>query len=335
MAVSEDRKFTKEQVYNLLEGAKGKTLGEVDKSHQFARTLESKKITGIAGDVIEQSVFGYKKDSKQECDIEIDGVLTEVKTTGVRVPKRDQKNANGKTGEAYNVYLGAKEGISITHVTFEPPIQTDFDTSHFWEKTERLLIIFYEYKSYEVVPASGYAKFPIVDYCYNSFSQEEKDKLQNDWEIVSSHLQQVYHDYQDAEKRNEQLVGFTHLLRPNLLLMRSKILETYGALSATTTMKLGTGSKTDKLKQLSAVVGYSSDNAFDLVVKFRNYGEYTCNENIIAKYPMNEIVISNYKEYMTPEIETSDFDLTKWLDEVFYKVKERKDDKEIPTKPKR
>lgn len=110
MAVSEDRKFTKEQVYTLLEGAKGKTLGEVDKSHQFARTLESKKITGIAGDVIEQSVFGYKKDSKQECDIEIDGVLTEVKTTGVRVPKRDQKNANGKTGEAYNVYLGAKEG---------------------------------------------------------------------------------------------------------------------------------------------------------------------------------------------------------------------------------
>ena len=194
MAVSEDRKFTKEQVYTLLEGAKGKTLGEVDKSHQFARTLESKKITGIAGDVIEQSVFGYKKDSKQECDIEIDGVLTEVKTTGVRVPKRDQKNANGKTGEAYNVYLGAKEGISITHVTFEPPIQTDFDTSHFWEKTERLLIIFYEYKSYEVVPASGYAKFPIVDYCYNSFSQEEKDKLQNDWEIVSSHLQQVYYE---------------------------------------------------------------------------------------------------------------------------------------------
>ena len=90
MAVSDDRKFTKEQVYTLLEGAKGKTLGEVDKSHQFARTLESKKITGIAGDVIEQSVFGYKKDSKQECDIEIDGVLTEVKTTGVRVPKREQ-----------------------------------------------------------------------------------------------------------------------------------------------------------------------------------------------------------------------------------------------------
>lgn len=37
MAVSEDRKYTREFVYQLLESVKGKTLGEVDKSHQFAR----------------------------------------------------------------------------------------------------------------------------------------------------------------------------------------------------------------------------------------------------------------------------------------------------------
>ena len=48
------------------------------------------------------------------------------------------------------MYFGAKEGISITGVTFEPTIQTDFMTSHFWEKSKRLLIVFYEYKSYEV-----------------------------------------------------------------------------------------------------------------------------------------------------------------------------------------
>ena len=69
MAVSDDRKYTKAFVHTLLEGIKGKTLGEVDKSHQFARTEKSEKITGIAGDVIEQSVFGYERDSKQECDI--------------------------------------------------------------------------------------------------------------------------------------------------------------------------------------------------------------------------------------------------------------------------
>lgn len=167
MAVSDDRKYTKAFVHTLLEGIKGKTLGEVDKSHQFARTERSDKITGIAGDVIEQSVFGYARDSKQECDIEIDGVLTELKTTGVRIPKSDLAKVKDKTGDAYNVYLGAKEGISITGVTFEPTIQTDFSTSHFWEKSEHLLIVFYEYKSYEAVPASAYADFQIVDYCYN------------------------------------------------------------------------------------------------------------------------------------------------------------------------
>ena len=211
MAVTDDRKFTKAQIYDILENAKGKTLGEVDKSRQFDRTKESEKITGIAGDVIEQSVFGYERDSDQECDIEIDGVLTELKTTGVRIPKGDLKSVKGKTGDAYNVYLAAKEGISITGVTFEPTIQTDFNTS--------LLIVFYEYKSYEVVPASGYSQFPIVDYCYNSFSDEEKAKLQNDWELVRDHLQKVYEEYPDTALRNEQLVGFTHVLRPNLLLI--------------------------------------------------------------------------------------------------------------------
>lgn len=219
MAVSEDRKFTREFVCQLLEGVKGKTLGEVDKSCQFARTEKSSKITGIAGDVIEQSVFGYERDSKQECDIEIDGLLTELKTTGVRVLKSDLKNAKGKTSEDYNVYLGAKEGISITAVTFEPSIQTDFYTSHFWEKAERLLIVFYEYKSYDVVPASAYAQFPIVDYCYNSFSEEELQKLRNDWEIVRDYLQNVYSQYASFSERYESLEGFTHVLRPQLLLI--------------------------------------------------------------------------------------------------------------------
>ncbi len=219
MSVTDDRRFTKAQIYAILENVKGKTLGEVDKSHQFDRTIKSEKITGIAGDVIEQSVLGYERDGNQECDIEIDGVLTELKTTGVRIPKSDLKNVRGKTGEAYNVYLGAKEGISITNVTFEPTIETDFNTSHFWEKSEHLLIVFYEYKSYEVVPASCYAQFPIVDYCYNSFSDEEKAKLQNDWEIVREHLQKVYNEFPDVDNRYEQLIGFTHLLRPNLLLI--------------------------------------------------------------------------------------------------------------------
>lgn len=219
MAVSPDRKYTRRFVYSLLEGVKGKTLGEIDKSRQFDRTAKSEKITGIAGDVIEQSLFGYARDSRQECDIEIDGVLTELKTTGVRIPKKDLPKVKGKTGVGYNVYLGAKEGISVTGVTLEPTIQTDFNTSHFWEKVEHLLIVFYEYKSYDIVPASKYAEFPIVDYCYNTFSSDERQQLQNDWEIVRDFLKEKYNRYPDPEERRRNLVGFTHLLRPNLLLI--------------------------------------------------------------------------------------------------------------------
>lgn len=217
MAVTEDRKFTKAQVLELLTEAIGKTLGDVDKSKQFDRTIGKSKITGIAGDVIEQSVFGYKKDAKQECDIEIDGVLTELKTTGIRIPKSELKKVQGKTGDLYKSHYGAKEGISITGVTFAPTIQLDFLTSHFWEKSERILLVFYEYNSYESVPASEYAKFPIIDYCYNTFSIEDRDKLCKDWEVVRDYLKPIYDKYTDEEERNSKLVGFTHILRNKLI----------------------------------------------------------------------------------------------------------------------
>lgn len=219
MAVSNDRKYTKTFIYNLLEGVKGKTLGEVDSSRQFDRALTRDKITGIAGDVIEQSVFRYARDSKQECDIEIDGVRTELKTTGIRIPKTLYPKVKKKTGDDYNVHLEAKEGISITGVTFEPTIQTDFNTSHFWEKSEHLLIVFYEYKLYGKVIASDFAKFPIVDYCYNTFSENEKAQLKSDWELVRNHLNKIYSQYQNQDERNKKLEGFTHLLRNDLLLI--------------------------------------------------------------------------------------------------------------------
>lgn len=126
MSVSEDRKYTLQFVRELLEGVKGKTLGEVDSSNQFSRTAKSEKITGIAGDIIEQSVFRYARDSKQECDIEIGGVLTELKTTGVRISKNELSLIKDKQRDEYNIHLHAKEGISITGVTFEPDIQRDF-----------------------------------------------------------------------------------------------------------------------------------------------------------------------------------------------------------------
>lgn len=116
--------------------------------------------------------------------------------------------------------------------------------------------------------------------------------------------------------------------------MRSKILDLYGAISSSDTMKMGSTVNTDKLKQLSRVVAMCADNAFDLTTHFRDYGDYTFNEEIVAKYPMNDIVISHYKDFSTPDIVDSDHDLEAWLDYVFGKVKEGEEQiNEIPTKP--
>jgi hypothetical protein len=113
----------------------------------------------------------------------------------------------------------------------------------------------------------------------------------------------------------------------------SKMMEFTGALKCAMTMFMGENVDNEKLKLLSTVVTMCVDNAFDLSLKFRDYGEYKCNKDILAQYPMNDIVISNFKDNITPDRITSDFDLTTWLNEKFEQVKEGKYDKQVPTKP--
>lgn len=117
----------------------------------------------------------------------------------------------------------------------------------------------------------------------------------------------------------------------------SKFLEYYDAISGVTTTKMGPETDRDKLKQLSTVVAMCADNAFDLSVKFRDFGHYKCNESIVAKYEMNEIVISNFKDFITPDIIDSSNNLETWLDDVSDKIKKIDEgkDNEVPTKPKK
>lgn len=68
------RIFTKEEIESILNAVVGKTLGEVDINRVFDKTIGKPKITGIAGDVIEQSVLGYPGDNLQEPDIVVAGV---------------------------------------------------------------------------------------------------------------------------------------------------------------------------------------------------------------------------------------------------------------------
>ena len=126
--------FYKEDLIRILENVLNKTLGEVDSKNVFARTIEHPKITGIAGDVIEQSVLGYPADREQRPDLNVDGVMVELKTTGMR------ESGRGKKKE-----LTAKEPASITAVSIDKIASEDFDDSAFYHKIENMLFVFYHY----------------------------------------------------------------------------------------------------------------------------------------------------------------------------------------------
>lgn len=182
--------FKRDELEQIFKNVVDKTLGEVDVNNVFARTVTNPKITGIAGDVVEQSILGYPANSDKKPDLLIDGTPTELKTTGIRKPK--------KTGDF--VYE-AKEPMSITAVSPDKITNEEFDTSSFWSKLEHMLLVYYHYDSPVTVKAADYANFFIKGYHFHEFSQEEKEILKNDWLIVRNFIQYLKDNY--ANPKNE------------------------------------------------------------------------------------------------------------------------------------
>ena len=191
--------FHKKELIKILDSCLDKTLSEVDTNNVFEKTIKHPKITGIAGEVIEQSVLGYPADKRQEPDLNIDGIKTELKTTGMR--------HKGK-------YFDAKEPMSITAVSPNKIINEEFENSNFWHKLEHLLFVYYLYDSPSPVRASQYANFPIKGYQFYEFDSEDKEILKKDWETVRNfikHLQDEYENYEDEYPR------ISYELRPKLM----------------------------------------------------------------------------------------------------------------------
>ena len=204
MDYPKDHIFTRAFLDHKLSSITDKTLGEVDAQRVFDRTIGKPKITGIAGDVIEQSVLGYKPDRKQFPDILVDGVFTEVKTTGVRY---DSKNG-----------YSAKEPITITAVSIDTITKEQFASSHFWNKVAHMLMVYYLYDAPKgtVVPSWGYANFPVKGYEFYHVSDEDKALLQQDWTIVHDFLKDIQDNYSNPSAEYPRL---SHDLRSKLLVL--------------------------------------------------------------------------------------------------------------------
>lgn len=184
--------FKRAELETILFAVKDKTLGEVDKNHVFDKTKTNPKITGIAGDVIEQSVLGYPADQAQRPDLDVDGVPTELKTTGMR---------RKKDGTKY-VYE-AKEPASITAVSINTIAGETFHTSNFWHKVEHMLFVFYEYEAPKTVPAAAYANFHIRGFRFHEFSEEDRAVLRRDWQLIHDFIADIQVRYSEEEAKRE------------------------------------------------------------------------------------------------------------------------------------
>ena len=207
--IDPSRIFTRQQVDNLLTATIGKTLLQVDNAKLFEHHEGRDKVKGIAGDIIEESVLGCKKDSKQEPDILVDGVLTEIKTTGMVKPKKKE-----------SPYLfECKEPVSVTSVSIDKIVHEQFETSNFWHKLAHLLWVYYWYNSAETVKLEGYKQFPILGFQFYQFSDENKLLLRQDWLLVRDFLIVIQRDYRTESERAEQYPRLSHELRGQLMLI--------------------------------------------------------------------------------------------------------------------
>ena len=170
--------FRKNDLIRRLEAYLGKTLELIDNKGLFEQARKQNRQKGIAGSVVEQCIFDYPPDSAQEADLLIvDGdtlLKTELKTTGLLIENQPQK------------HFVAKEPMSITGVGIFDIVNQEFFTSHFWEKLEHVLIIYYHYVSNHVVSPYEYKDFPLVGYEFHEFNADDIQILKRDWEYVKS-----------------------------------------------------------------------------------------------------------------------------------------------------
>ena len=223
---TKDRVFTHEEVEALLNAAKGKTLGEVDRCgiiNEAYKARKDKVVRGIAGDVIEVSVLGCKRDSYPEPDILIDNVQTELKTTGVQKPKR-------KGEQEYE----AKEPLTITGVAPDTIVKEDFYHSRFYHKLEHLLFVFYHYSLDRTAYNSlDYLDFLILGYLFWEVPQDELETLKNDWLLVKEFVKHYKFDNEEERhklKNNLMLIDYASPNQPRFRFKRtyvSTIVDTF------------------------------------------------------------------------------------------------------------
>lgn len=147
---------TKEDVLRRAQEAVGKTFGEIDKTGRLSTGK------GAAGNVIEESWFGYRPNSDPTPDFEEAGV--ELKVTPF------EKTAKG---------IRAKERLVCDMLNYMEEYKVPFEQSAFWKKCACMLLMPYQYET-------GVDKrdLRIADAFIFDFPEEDLQVIRNDWKIL-------------------------------------------------------------------------------------------------------------------------------------------------------
>lgn len=146
----------------LLERAKeaiNVPFGSIDSTGRLA-TFKNK---GNVGQMFEECWFGRKVNSRSEADFKELGV--ELKVTPFI------KNKSGKKS--------AKERLILNIIDYMTEVKLSFETSHFWEKNQKILLMYYEYvKELEV------RDFKVLSAILFEYPEKDLIIIKQDWQKI-------------------------------------------------------------------------------------------------------------------------------------------------------
>ena len=135
------------------------TFNEIDKTGR----IKNEKAKGHLGQIIEESFFEYEINSNKEADFKELGI--ELKVTPIK------KNKNGT--------LSAKERLVLNIINYEDEYKLQFDSSSFWSKNKKLLMMFYHWT--KGVPRKDY---PIIEVYLHNYSKSDLEIIKQDWNYI-------------------------------------------------------------------------------------------------------------------------------------------------------
>lgn len=154
--------ITEAELMKKAREAIGKTFNEIDQHNRLGKGQK-----GGFGHIIEESHFGYEINSNAEPDFKELGI--ELKVTAFK------RNKNGT--------LSAKERLVLNIINYMEEVHENFETSSFWKKNQKLLLMFYEWQT-----ELARGDFQIIETVLYEYPEEDLIIIKKDWEHIVSKI---------------------------------------------------------------------------------------------------------------------------------------------------